>query len=84
MTFQGDPNTPKRADDYIDRAPSDSSAGIIIGALAVLGVLALLIFGFSGDRSGDPVTPRSPGATAPTTVTPGPGNTPAPAPATKP
>ena len=82
MTYQGDANTPRPRDDYIDRAPSNTSAGLIIGGLAVLGVVALLIFGFSGDRSGDPVTPRSPGAIAPTTVPP--ANTPAPAPATKP
>jgi hypothetical protein len=82
MTYQGDPNSPRRPDDYIDRAPSISSAGFIIGGLAVLGVLALLMFGFSGDRSGDPVTPRSPGAMAPTTAPP--ANKPAPAPTTKP
>jgi hypothetical protein len=83
MTYQGDPSNPRRPDDYLDRAPSNSSAGLIIGGLAVLGVLALLVFSFSGDRSGDPVTPRSPGATAPTTATP-PANKPAPAPSTKP
>ena len=78
MTYQGDPNSPRRPEEYIDRAPSNTSAGLIIGGLAVLGVLAVLMFGFSGDRSGDPVTPRSPGTTAPTTV-PAPNMTPPPA-----
>jgi hypothetical protein len=83
MTNQGDPNSPRRPDDYVDRAPSNS-AGLIIGGLAVLGVLAFLMFGFSGDRSGDPVTPRSPGATVPTTAPPANKPVPAPVPATKP
>lgn len=80
MTYQSDPNSPRRPDDYIDRAPTNSGAGAVIGGLAVLGVIALLIFGFSGDRTSEPVTPRSPGATAPTTAPP-PGNKPAPTPA---
>ena len=84
MTYQGDPNNPRRPDEYIDRAPTGSPTGFIIGGLAVLGVLALLMFGYSGDRSGDPVTPRSPGATAPTTAPPANKPVPAPVPATKP
>ena len=84
MTYQGDPNHPRRPDDYIDRAPSSSSAGAVLGGLAVLGIIALLIFSFAGDRSGDPVTPRSPGATAPTTAPPTNKPVPAPVPATKP
>jgi hypothetical protein len=82
MTYQRDPD-PRRSDDYIDRAPSRSNTLPIIGGIVALGVLALLIFSFAGDRSGDPVTPRSPGATAPTT-TPPPNKPPASAPATKP
>jgi hypothetical protein len=69
MTYQGDPNSPRRPDDYINRAATSSSA--VIGGLAIIGLLAFLIFAFSGDRTGDPVTPRSPGATAPSTNTDG-------------
>ena len=85
MTYQGDPNNPRRPEDYIDRAPTSGGTGAILGGIAIIAVLALLIFSFTGDRSGDPVTPRSPGATAPTTTAP-PANKPAPAPvpATKP
>ena len=69
MTYQGDPHDPRRSQDYIDRAPSSSMALPIIGGILALGVLALLISSFAGgDRTGDPVTPRSPGATAPTTA----------------
>jgi hypothetical protein len=67
MTFQDDPNSPRRPNDYIDRAPTSFSAAAVVGGLAIIGVLAFLIFSFSGDRTGDPLTPRSPGAIAPTT-----------------
>jgi hypothetical protein len=84
MTYQGDPQDPRRSQDYID--DRRMNFGPIIGGLASLGVLALLIFSFVGAErttTGDPVTPRSSGATAPTTA---PANKPAPppAPATKP
>jgi hypothetical protein len=82
MTYQGDLHDPRRSQDYIDRAPSSSSALPIIGGIVALGVLTLLIFSFAGDRTGDPVIPRSPGATAPTTAPP--ANKPPPAPSVKP
>ena len=68
MTDQRDPNDPRR--DYIRRGEGSYSVGAIVGALALVFVLALLLFSFTGDRTGDPVTPRSPGANAPTTTTP--------------
>jgi hypothetical protein len=81
MASQGDSNDPKRTDSYIDHAPSGSNTLPIIGGLVALGVLALLIFSLAGDRpTGDPVTPRSPGATAPTGAPPT-ATTPAPTPA---
>jgi hypothetical protein len=70
MAYQGDPNDPRRPDDYIDRAPSNSGAGVFLGGIAIIAVIALLIFSFAGDRTGDPVTPRSPGAAAPTAAPP--------------
>lgn len=71
MTYQGDPRDPRRSDDYIDQAPSNANALPIIGGVVALGVLVFLIFSFAADRPiGDPVIPRSPGATAPTTAPP--------------
>jgi hypothetical protein len=84
MTYQGDPQAPRRTQHYID--DRRMNFGPVIGGLAVLGVLALLIFSLVGAErttTGDPVTPRSSGATAPTTA-PASRSAPTPAPATKP
>jgi hypothetical protein len=82
MTNQGDPLDPRRSQDYIDRAPSSANALPIIGGIVALGVLVLLVLSFTGHPTGDPVTPRSAGATAPTAAPA--ANTPTPAPAAKP
>jgi hypothetical protein len=70
MTTQGDPNR-RRPDDYLRRDDAGRwGIGAVVGVLAVAAILGFLIFGLGGDRTGDPVTPRSPGANAPTTTTP--------------
>ena len=70
MTYQRDPS---------ERGRSTSNrtwgTGSVLTGLALLGLIAFLIFSFTGDRMGDAVTPRSPGATSPTTATP-PASTP--------
>ena len=76
MAHQRDPDTPHRLDEHTERAPRGSAAASVIGSLAVVAVIAYVIFVFSGDRAGDPVAPRSPGATAPTAAPP--TNTPTP------
>ena len=83
MTNQRDPDSRYRAREYIRRDDGTWNAGGIIVGLAALAVVVVLIASFAEVRTGDPVTPRSPGATAPTTVPP-PNRTPTPAPATKP
>ena len=72
MTYQRDPDGRRRPSDYVRRDDGTWSVGTVFAGLAILGVVAFLIFSFAGDRTGDPVTPRSPGATAPTTTTPQP------------
>jgi len=76
MTTQGDPNR-RRPGDYLRRDDGSWGMGAVVGVLAIAAVLGLLFIGLSGDRQGDPVTPRSPGATAPTTTTPPPTAPPA-------
>jgi hypothetical protein len=80
MTSQRDPDSRR----FGRREDGSWSVGAFLAGLAALVVVIFLAASILSDRTGDPVTPRSPGATAPTTVTPSPGNTPAPAPATKP
>jgi hypothetical protein len=69
MTTQGDPNR-RRPGDYLRRDDGSWGMGAVVGVLAIAAILGFLIFGLGGDRPGDPVTPRSPGANAPTTTTP--------------
>ena len=83
MTYQRDPDAP-RPRDYLRRDDGTwNPSGIIIG-LAAVALVVVLIASLAGERIGDPVTPRSPEATAPTTTTPPLNRTPTPAPATKP
>ena len=70
MTNQSDPQDPNRPRDYIDNYQERRGIGAILGALVIIAILGFLFFGLSNDRSGDPVTPRSPGATAPTAAPP--------------
>jgi hypothetical protein len=77
MTSQRNPNG-RRA--YGRREDGSWSVGALMAGLAALAVVILIAASMLGDRTGDPVTPRSPGATAPTTTLP----TNTPAPATKP
>ena len=78
MAQQRHPDTPHRLNEYTERAPRGSAAASVIGSLAVVAVIAYVIFVFSGNRAGDPVALRSPSATAPTTAPP--SNTPTPTP----
>jgi len=82
MTYQRDPDGQRRPRDYIRRDDGSWNVGAILAGLAALALVVFLISSLANDRMGDPVTPRSPGATAPTTTTV-PGNTP-PAPAPTP
>lgn len=66
MTYQRDPGR-RRPTDYIRREDGTWGVGTIVAALAIFSVFAFLVFSFTGERIGDPVTPRSPGATAPQT-----------------
>jgi hypothetical protein len=79
MTFQRDPDGPRRPRDYIRRDDGTwNPTGIIVG-LAALALVVYLISSLANDRLGDPMTPQSPGATAPNTTTV-PANRPNPAP----
>jgi hypothetical protein len=76
MTYPGDPNTPRRPGDYIDRAPSSSTAAPVVGGLAVLAVIVVLIFSFA-DRHPSPTTNTSGTSVQPKTTAPAPTTPPA-------
>jgi hypothetical protein len=76
MTTQGDPNR-RSPGDYLRRDDGSWGMGAVVGVLAIAAILGFLIIGLNGDRTGDPVTPRSPGANAPTTTAPPPTAPPA-------
>jgi hypothetical protein len=76
MAHQRDPDDPRRDDDTRLARAGTWPVAAFIGALAVVAILGFLMYSSSGERSSEPVTPRSPGATAPTTApsaTPPPG-----------
>jgi hypothetical protein len=70
MTTQGDPNRGRPSENIRRDDAGRWGIGAVVGVLAVAAILGFLIFGLGGDRTGDPVTPRNPGANAPTTTTP--------------
>jgi len=64
MPNQRDADRSRRSADYIRRDDGTWGMGKIVAGFAFLGIMAALIFIFAGERTGDPVTPRSPGATS--------------------
>jgi hypothetical protein len=68
MAHQRDPGDRRRSQNYIRNDDGRWGMRTFLGALALLAILGFLVFAYSGDQTGDPVTPRSPGATAPTTA----------------